>query len=45
MEAISYTQRLVKSGVRAQFSDLSDEKEAREFASKLGINKFEVIGE
>lgn len=45
MEAISYTQRLVKSGVRAQFSDLSDEKEARQFASKLGINKFEVIGE
>ncbi|MBQ5347793.1 MAG: ATP phosphoribosyltransferase regulatory subunit, partial [Ruminococcus sp.] len=45
MEAISYTQMLVKSGVRAQFSDLSDEKEARQFASKLGINKFEVIGE
>ena len=37
--------RLVKSGVRAQFSDLSDEKEARQFASKLGINKFEIIGE
>ncbi len=45
MKAIAYTAELVKNGVRAQFSDLSDEKEAREFAEKLGIKKFETIGE
>lgn len=45
MKAIAYTENLVKKGVKAQFSDLSDEKEAREFASKLGINKFEIIGD
>lgn len=45
MKAISYTAELVKSGVRAQFSDLSDENEAREFAEKLGIKKFEIIGD
>lgn len=45
MKAIAYTAELVKSGVRAQFSDLSDEKEAREFADKLGIKKFEIIGD
>ena len=45
MKAIAYTEELVKSGVRAQFSDLSDEKEAREFAEKLKIKKFEVIGD
>ena len=33
MNAIAYTENLVKSGIKAQFSDLSDEKEAREFAS------------
>lgn len=45
MKAILYTEELVKSGVRAQFSDLSDEDEAREFALKLGIKKFEIIGD
>ncbi len=45
MNAIADTEELVKKGVRAQFSDLSDEKEAREFASKLGIKKFEIIGD
>lgn len=45
MKAIVYTEDLVKNGVKAQFSDLSDEKEAREFALKLGINKFEIIGD
>lgn len=45
MKAIAYTEDLVKNGVKAQFSDLSDEKEAREFALKLGINKFEIIGD
>ncbi|MGN1138661.1 MAG: hypothetical protein ACI4RM_04370, partial [Ruminococcus sp.] len=45
MEAIKYTNELVKQGVKAQFSDLSDEVEAREFANKLGISKFEMIGE
>ncbi len=45
MDAIAYTADLVKNGVRAQFSDLSDEDEAREFAEKLGIKKFETIGE
>lgn len=43
MKAVEYTKRLVKDGVKAQFSDLSDEKEAREFAEKLGIKKIEVI--
>ena len=45
MKAIKYTNELVKQGVKAQFSDLSDEGEAREFAKKLGITKFEMIGE
>lgn len=45
MKAIKYTNELVKQGVKAQFSDLSDEDEAREFAKKLGITKFEMIGE
>lgn len=45
MKAISYTNSLVQKGIKAQFSDLSDETEAREFAKKLGINKFEMIGE
>lgn len=45
MEAISYTEKLVNDGVKAQFSDLSDENEARIFAEKLGIKKFEVIGD
>lgn len=45
MNAIAYTSELVRNGVKAQFSDLSDEQEAREFAEKLGIEKFEVIGE
>lgn len=43
MKAVEYTAKLVKEGVKAQFSDLSDEKEAREFAEKLGIKEFEVI--
>ena len=45
MDAIAYTEKLVESGIRAQFSDLSDENEAREFAEKLGIKKFEVFGD
>lgn len=45
MKAIAYTEDLVKNGVKAQFSDLSDEDEAREFASKLGIKKFDIIGD
>jgi ATP phosphoribosyltransferase regulatory subunit len=45
MKAISYTNDLVKKGVKAQFSDLSEEAEARKFAKSLGIAKFEVIGE
>ncbi len=45
MKAIAYTEQLVKSGVKAQFSDLGDEAEAREFARRLGIKKFEVFGE
>ena len=45
IDAIKRTSELVKSGVKAQFSDLSDEKEAREFAQRLGIAKFEMIGE
>ena len=45
MDAIAYTEKLVESGIRAQFSDLSDEKGAREFAEKLGIKKFEVFGD
>ena len=45
MKAIKYTNELVQQGVKAQFSDLSDEGEAREFAKKLGITKFEMIGE
>ncbi len=44
MDAIEYTSKLVKQGVKAQFSDLSDEKEARAFAERLKIKKFEVIG-
>ena len=43
IKAVEYTAKLVKEGVRAQFSDLSDENEAREFAEKLGIKKIEVI--
>lgn len=43
MKAVEYTAKLVKEGVKAQFSDLSDENEAREFAEKLGIKEFEVI--
>ena len=43
MQAVEYTAKLVKEGVKAQFSDLSDEKEAREFAEKLGIKEFEII--
>ena len=43
MKAVEYTSKLVKEGVKAQFSDLTDEKEAREFAEKLGIKEFEVI--
>ncbi|MBQ7504146.1 MAG: ATP phosphoribosyltransferase regulatory subunit [Ruminococcus sp.] len=43
MKAVEYTAKLVKEGVKAQFSDLSDEKEAREFAEKLGIKEFEII--
>lgn len=45
MKAISYTNSLVEKGIKAQFSDLSDEQEARNFALNLGIEKFEVIGE
>lgn len=45
MNAIEYTAKLVESGVKAQFSDLSDEKEARAFADKLGIKKFEIYGD
>ena len=44
MDAIEYTSKLVKQGVKAQSSDLSDEKEARAFAERLKIKKFEVIG-
>lgn len=43
MEAVEYTAKLVKDGVKAQFSDLSDKNEAREFAERLGIKKIEVI--
>lgn len=43
MKAVEYTAELVKHGIKAQFSDLSDENEAREFAEKLGIKKIEVI--
>ena len=43
MKAVEYTAKLVKEGKKAQFSDLSDEKEAREFAEKLGIKEFEII--
>lgn len=43
MKAVEYTAELVKQGIKAQFSDLSDENEAREFAEKLGIKKIEVI--
>ena len=43
MDAITYTSQLVKSGVKAQFSILSDEKEAREFAERLKIKRVEVI--
>lgn len=43
MPAIKHTSELVRRGVRAQFSDLSDESQAREFAAKLGIKEFEVI--
>ncbi|MBR1731722.1 MAG: ATP phosphoribosyltransferase regulatory subunit, partial [Ruminococcus sp.] len=43
MDAVEYTKKLVRDGVKAQFSDLSDEKEAREFADRLGIKKIEVI--
>ncbi|MGN0489156.1 MAG: ATP phosphoribosyltransferase regulatory subunit [Ruminococcus sp.] len=45
MKAISYTNELVNKGIKAQFSDLSDESEARKFAQKLGIAEFDVIGE
>lgn len=45
MKAISYTNSLVEKGIKAQFSDLADEAEARKFALDLGIEKFEVIGE
>lgn len=45
MKAILYTDSLVKQGIKAQFSDLSDEQQARKFALDLGIEKFEVIGE
>lgn len=45
MNAILYTEELVKDGVKAQFSDLSDEEEARKFAEKLGIKKFKIIGD
>ena len=43
MDAITYTSQLVKSGVKAQCSILSDEKEAREFAERLKIKRVEVI--
>ncbi|MCH5304420.1 MAG: ATP phosphoribosyltransferase regulatory subunit [Ruminococcus sp.] len=45
MKAIEYTAKLVKEGTRAQFSDLSDENEARKFAENLGIKKFEIVGD
>ncbi len=45
MNAILYTETLIKNGVKAQFSDLSDENQAREFAKKLGIKNFEIIGD
>jgi len=45
MKAISYTNSLVNTGIKAQFSDIADEAEARKFALNLGIKKFEVIGE
>ena len=43
MDAVEYTAKLVKNGIKAQFSDLSDENEARIFAENLGIKKTEVI--
>ena len=43
INAVEYTAKLVKEGVKAQFSDLSDENEARKFAERLGIKKIEVI--
>lgn len=45
MDAIEYTSELVKSGVKAQFSVLSDVDEARTFAEKLGIKKFVIYGD
>ncbi len=45
MKAIKYTSKLVEQGTKAQFSDLFDEDEARKFAEKLGIKKFEIIGD
>ncbi len=45
MDAIAYTSKLVESGVKAQFSDLPDEAQAREFAAGLGIKKFEIYGD
>ena len=39
MNAVDYTAKLVKNGIKAQFSDLSDENEARAFAEKLRIKK------
>lgn len=44
MSAIAYTEELVSSGVKAQFCVLSDEAQARDFANRLGIKKFEVVG-
>lgn len=45
IEAISYTNQLVKQGVKAQFSVISNENEAIEFADKIGIKNVKVIGE
>lgn len=45
MNAISYTEKLVSQGIKAQFCDLENESEARAFANKLGIKTFKVIGE
>ncbi len=45
MKAISVTKELVAKGIKAQFSVVNTEQEARIYAEKLGINEVQVIGE
>lgn len=45
MKGIAYTNELILSGVKAQFSVISTYEEAKEYAEKRNIKKIEVISE